>query len=230
MPGFELFIGGWVASPVIKSVLKKIENYLGANYDLQKGTEGMVNELTDILLLFQATVIEAEKNAIINNQPLVDWLRSLKKTIYDAEDVLDNMEAKSIKEKVQGKNKVRKVASGLKNVFIPDNNYKRLKKVVDKLKDFSQITHFLELLNKNNKNESQTHEATDSRENISQPLEEVVLCGREDELNQILEIILGSGSESSKKGGHGPLVIPIVGMGGVGKTTLAQAVYNNPKI
>ncbi|KAF3338392.1 Disease resistance protein RGA2 [Carex littledalei] len=241
MTGVELLVGGWFASPVIRRVVDKAQKYLGGNFELQKGTQGMVETLTSTLVLTQATVKEVEKRTIINNPDLAAWLRMLKETVYDAEDVLDNMEAKSIKEKVQGKNKVSKLASsslsGLRNMFFPDDNCKSLKKVVDKLKQLStDITNFVNLVNMNENYESHIREVTDQRETISQPLEEVGLYGRQDELNLILEIILGSDSESSKKGGQnynnyqGLFVIPIVGMGGVGKTALAQAVYNNPEV
>ncbi|XP_078166395.1 putative disease resistance protein RGA3 [Carex rostrata] len=239
MVGVEVLVGGWFASPVIKSVIEKAQKYLSANYELQKGTQGLVDTLTRTLLLCQATVKEAEKRAIINNPPLADLLRRLKLAVYSAEDVLDNMEAKSIKEKVQGKNKVSKFASssifGIKNMFLPDDNHKSLKKVVDELNKLStDIPKILNLLNLNENYESHDHDVTNQRETISQPLEQVGLYGRQDELSLILEIILGSDSETSKKRGHnnfnGLCVIPIIGIGGVGKTALAQAVYNEPEV
>ncbi|KAF3338397.1 putative disease resistance protein RGA1 [Carex littledalei] len=163
MTGVELLVGGWFASPVIKSVVEKAQNYLSANYELQKGTQELVETLTRTLLLCQATVKEAEKRTIINNPALADLLRRLKLAVYDAEDVLDNMEAKSIKEKVQGKNKVSKLfasssLSGLKNMFLPDDNHKSLKKVVDQLNQLS--TDIPKILNlSENFSESQRSEA-----------------------------------------------------------------------
>ncbi|XP_078165515.1 disease resistance protein RGA2-like [Carex rostrata] len=241
MTGLELLVGGWFASPVIKSVVEKAQKYLGANYELQQSTQGMVEELTCTLVLIQATVKEVEKRTIINNNPdLATWLRMLKETVHDAEDVLDNMEAKLIKEKVQGKNKVSKLASTslsvVSNMFSSDDNLKSLKKAVNHLNKLSTaIPSFLNLVNMNKNNESHIHEVTDQRETISQSLEKVDLYGRDNEMRLILEIILGSESESSKMGGqtfnyHGIFVIPIVGMGGVGKTALAQAIYNNPEV
>jgi broad-specificity NMP kinase len=238
MVGVELLVGGWFTSAVIGGVVEKARDYFKANYELQKDTQEMVEELTDALLLCQATVTEAEKRTIINNPALANLLRRLRQAAYDAEDVLDNMEAQSIKVEVQGKNKVRKIASSslsvVGNTIYPDNNLKSLKEIVDKMKKLStQIPTIHNLVNMNINIESFTREVGNPRETISQPLDDVGLYGRENELNLILDTILRSESESSKKGEQnyrGILVIPIVGMGGVGKTALAQAVYNNPDV
>ncbi|KAJ8623897.1 hypothetical protein MRB53_032427 [Persea americana] len=64
---------------------------------------------------------------------------------------------------------------------------------------------------------------SDERETFSKVIESET-CGRDDEKEKLIDLLLNSGNEEVLS------VIPIVGMGGLGKTTLAQLVYSHERV
>ena len=52
------------------------------------------------------------------------------------------------------------------------------------------------------------------------------ICGRDSIKDDLIGMLLGKGSEEESS----PHLISLVGIGGIGKTTLAQLAYNDPKV
>ncbi|VAI68073.1 unnamed protein product [Triticum turgidum subsp. durum] len=61
-------------------------------------------------------------------------------------------------------------------------------------------------------------------------IDESKIVGRQDEKERVVKILLEHSDNSSDDADNNVLVLPIVGMGGIGKTTLAQLVYNDQRV
>ncbi|VAI84587.1 unnamed protein product [Triticum turgidum subsp. durum] len=59
-------------------------------------------------------------------------------------------------------------------------------------------------------------------------VDELKIVGRQDEKEQVVKILLGHAHNDGNN--NNVMVLPIVGMGGIGKTTLAQLVHNDQRV
>ncbi|XBI05706.1 hypothetical protein VPH35_133836 [Triticum aestivum] len=78
--------------------------------------------------------------------------------------------------------------------------------------------HFLQLTETPTVDHPQTHSHVDASD----------IVGRQDEKEQVVKILLDHADNNDKN--NNVMVLPIVGMGGIGKTTLAQLVHNDPRV
>ncbi|XP_037444668.1 putative disease resistance protein RGA4 [Triticum dicoccoides] len=233
-------IAGGFSSAVIQRVVDKTMDFLESNYNVSHATEELLTKLRTSLTVVKA-ITEVADNQLIVSTSLTNWLRNLHSAAYEAEDVLDRFDCHEI---VAGKRKVSELISSsvraLKSLIVPDESMKRLECVVQKLDHLCATSNtFVELMKQSNL--TTMKEEGIRRETTSRVPVDVKVFGRDEVLELILKIILGSSSsepESSslraKLGARycvgGVDVVPIVGMSGVGKTTLAQIIYNHENV
>nr|CAD1831359.1 unnamed protein product [Ananas comosus var. bracteatus] len=147
----------------------------------------------------------------------------MKDAVYEAEDLLDEFGYLLLQSEVNSGYKVSLPSAFFSPVGISFRN--KLKKVLsklDKVKDCAQA--FLDIVGATvtTGSSSGVASAPQQRPTSAFPLENQFF-GRKEERGRILQWLLESGDQSE-------ILLSVVGDGGVGKTTLAQSIYNETKV
>ena len=196
-----------VLSPVLQVVLDKLASptleLLGNIWNLK----GNIEKLQLSLPMVQALLEDAESQQA-KNRAVEVWLSKLKDIAYEAEDLLLDFTERADR------------YSTFRMMLDNTDQANEVKQMIRKLE---MITD--EGLRLNLKEGSRVQRDWDRRETSSFVIESEVY-GREEDKKRIIELLF---CEVANKEGT-VSCIPIVGMGGIGKTTLAQLAYNDQKV
>ncbi|PRQ56753.1 putative P-loop containing nucleoside triphosphate hydrolase, leucine-rich repeat domain, L [Rosa chinensis] len=229
-----------MADALIAELLKQLASvvfeYPKQAVTLVLNAEEDVHSFSSNLKAIQAVLEDAEKKQL-KEARVRDWLQKLKDVSYEMVDVLDEWNTEILKQQVeQGENAfVAKTkvcfptpadcfCFGQVNKAIHHHNIARsIKKLNEKLTVIAAEKEKYEF-------HLSTIRGTDEQliqlQKTSSLVDISTIFGREEEKEYLLSMLL---RESNQDGGRF-LVIPIVGMGGLGKTTLAQLAYNDETV
>ncbi|KAG4393206.1 hypothetical protein GLYMA_03G038800v4 [Glycine max] len=174
----------------------------------KKFSKKLLQKLETTLRVVGAVLDDAEKKQITNTN-VKHWLNDLKDAVYEADDLLDHVFTKAATQ-----NKVRDLFSRFSDRKIVS----KLEDIVVTLESHLKLKESLDLKESAVENLSWKAPST-SLEDGSH------IYGREKDKEAIIKLLSEDNSDGSEVS-----VVPIVGMGGVGKTTLAQLVYNDENL
>ncbi|XP_010918020.1 putative disease resistance protein RGA3 [Elaeis guineensis] len=209
-----------VASPILKIVIQKLGSGLWKQMGLASSVKKDVEKLQSVLETI-TDVLEDAENRSISDKPLQGWLRKLRDAAFDADDVVDEFQTEALRQKIEENNCItRKV----RDFFSLNNSIIFYHKIARKVKEIRErLDQISEERLKFHLSERSIPERSLERETYSFVIESEIY-GRDDDKKEVINFLVYVDTDKDVS------VLPIVGLGGVGKTTLAQLVYNDKRI
>ncbi|RZC93486.1 hypothetical protein C5167_007299 [Papaver somniferum] len=207
------------------------------------GVRKEVKKLESTFMTLQAVLNEAEQRQM-NEESVKIWLAKLKNTAYEMEDVLDEWGTEIQKSRLEklklvedNGNQVPKLSSYfcspiscVKQVVLRHDiayKIKQIREALDCIKN--ERNQFLFKMSERPEKGPHVHER---KETSSIIVDRPNIFGRDSDQELILNRLFGveSSTNQLENETRDPRIISIIGMGGLGKTTLAQLVFDHEKV
>ncbi|TYH23582.1 hypothetical protein ES288_A03G025300v1 [Gossypium darwinii] len=210
-----------IAFEIVGKVLEKLGSAAYERISLAWGVREEFEKLKDTLAAIRAVVLDAEQQQA-RRLELCLWLQRFKDACYDVEDLIDEFEIQELRRQVLKRGstgrKVRHFFSGSNPLACRFRMGNKIKKANEMLNEIAANKAKFHLTEKHETNVIHRERETYSFVKTSS------VIGR-DEAKQHLVNFLTDPTD-----GEDIPVLPIVGIGGIGKTTLAQLVFNEESV
>ncbi|CAL8169719.1 unnamed protein product [Prunus armeniaca] len=221
-----------LAFPLATKLIEKLGSFASEQICLAWGVKADLKKLQRTMSTIKGVILDAEQKQA-HNQQIRSWLRQLKDVFLDAEDLLDEFECEALRREVVETfhgttGKVRRFFSRSNPIAFRlrvGHEIKEIRERLDELKSNKAIFDPLTSIDHHGGG-GDHHE----RVNVTHSfIRASKVIGRESEKKQIVNLLMEQGDDDQSGNGN-VSVIPIVGIGGLGKTTLAKLVYDDERV
>ncbi|XP_050159594.1 putative disease resistance protein RGA3 [Malus sylvestris] len=235
-----------MAEALISVLLEKLASvtyqYVGEEVKLVLNAEKDVQEFEAKLKAIRAVLEDAELRQV-KEKSVGKWLEDLTDVSYKMDNVLDEWNTEILKQQVEKqeehggstslvtKKKMKAVCFSIPSSCFSFGQVRRVIRHHDIALEMKRLNEDLDEIAKQREryNFRFTERAISEqpeRVETDSSVDESIIFGRE----QQKEVLVSKLSNESSREERGLLVIPIVGMGGMGKTTLAQLAFNDENV
>ncbi|KAH0720504.1 hypothetical protein KY290_005450 [Solanum tuberosum] len=206
---------GATVQVLLQKLLSLTIEELSSSSDCKKDLE----MLTQNVSLIQAFIHDAERRQV-DDQAVKLWLKRLEKAAENAENVFDEFRYESIKRQVKiHKNPMLKVSDFISHTTFKSKMSRKINTINEELRDINKLSKYLGLQSLM----VPPRQILPIRETDSVVVA-LDVVGRDNDVAEIKRMMLNIRDDVVL------CTIPIVGMGGLGKTTMAKSIFNDEKI
>ncbi|XP_047339464.1 putative disease resistance protein RGA4 [Impatiens glandulifera] len=226
---------------IISGLLSNLAPLIKDEFSLFWNFKKDVENLSSTLSAINAALEDAEiKDVWKKDSQTEDWLRKLKDVAYKVRDIMDECTFEDLRHQVKRLNASSSTRIQVTNFLTrPFSSTWSIHKIGFKIKDVQEKLDKIHSENNKYQLREPIHGSKIKEDKFSSSWRETmslssspVLYGRGKEKKQIIDILLNNNTSTStvSVATKQLSVLPIVGIGGLGKTTLAQMVFNDREV
>nr|UBY07187.1 NBS-LRR disease resistance protein [Dasypyrum villosum] len=219
-----------LVQPLVTVVLEKASNYLLDKYKVMKGMEEQHEILKRRLPAILDVIADAEQVAV-HREGAAAWLQAIKKVTYQANEVFDEFKYEALRRKAKKEGHYKELGFDVVKLFPTHNRFifrnrmgRKLDKIVRAIDVLVTEMNAFGFKYQQQPLVSSQLRRTDHASTDPEEIKKIINESRANDRSEIVSRLVEQANNADLT------VVPIIGMGGLGKTTLAQLVYNDPKI
>ncbi|KAI5001569.1 hypothetical protein ZWY2020_026219 [Hordeum vulgare] len=216
-----------VVGPLLSIVKEKASSYLLDKYKVMEGMEEEHKILKRKLPAILDVITDAEQ-AAAHREGAKAWLEEVKTVTYEANEIFDEFNYEALRRQAKKNGHYSKLGFNAVMLFPTHNRFafrdKMGKKLCKIVKAIEVLVAEMNAFGFKYQQQAPAFKKLRQTNHVIFDPKEIISRSRSQDTKNIVDMLVGHASTENL------MVVPIVGVGGLGKTTLAQLIYNEPEV